>query len=215
MDLKETFQFNFKLLKKTKNFSSADIARKLGTTKSAISQWEHGVCLPSPRMLEKLCDIFSITPDMIYSPSFKILDGDIKKFESKGIKIPVLGSIPAGTPLEAIEDIVDYEEISRNLANTGQFFGLRVKGNSMSPIIQDGDTVIIKQQEDADSGKICVVMINGYDATLKEIKKDPNGIWILPKNPDSDFKPTFYTNQEIIDKPVRIIGVAIEIRRSL
>lgn len=131
------------------------------------------------------------------------------------IKIPVLGVIPAGVPISAVEDIIDYEEISEDMAKHGEYFALKVRGDSMFPTIKDGDVVIIRQQDDAESGKICVVMINGDDATLKEIKKETNGIWILPHNPSSDFKPTFYSNKEIIDKPVRILGIAVEIRRSL
>jgi repressor LexA len=85
----------------------------------------------------------------------------------------------------------------------------------MSPLINDGDVVIIKKQDDAESGKICVVMINGFDATLKEIKKEENGLWVLPKNPYSDFSPRFFTNEEINKTPIKVIGVAVEIRRSL
>lgn len=133
----------------------------------------------------------------------------------KAVKIPVLGSIPAGTPIEAVQDILEYEEISTEMAKHGSYFALRVSGDSMLPTIKSGDTIIIRKQEDAESGKICVVMINGYDATLKEIKKDTNGIWILPHNPNSEFKPTFYSNKEIEELPIRVIGVAVEIRRNL
>lgn len=133
----------------------------------------------------------------------------------KAVKIPVLGSIPAGTPIEAVQDILEYEEISTEMAKHGLYFALRVAGDSMLPTIKNGDIVIIRQQNDAESGKICVVMINGYDATLKEIKKDTNGIWILPHNPNSEFKPTFYSNNEIEKLPIKILGVAVEIRRNL
>ena len=135
--------------------------------------------------------------------------------KKKGIRIPVLGTIPAGVPIEAIEDVIDYEEISEEMAKTGDYFALKVRGDSMLPTIKDGDVVIVKKQDDADSGKICVVMINGFDATLKEIKKDPQGVWVLPHNPSTEFKPSFYSNTEIESVPVRIIGVAVEIRRSL
>lgn len=157
--------------------------------------------------VQQICKAINIKPS-------DLIDGN-KPNNHKAVKIPVLGAIPAGTPIEAVQDIVDYEEISTEMASHGSFFALKVSGNSMLPTIKDGDTVVIRQQEDADSGKICVVMVNGYDATLKEIKKEPNGIWILPHNPSSDFKPTFYSNNEIEHLPIKIIGVAVEIRRSL
>ena len=127
----------------------------------------------------------------------------------------MLGTIVAGIPIEAVEDILDYEEIPEAMSARGEYFALKVKGDSMSPVINEGDVVIIKKESTAETGDICVVMINGFDATLKEIKKELNGIWILPKNPYSDFKPTFFTNQEIISTPVKILGVAKEIRRKL
>ena len=157
--------------------------------------------------LEKICNAINIKPSSLY-------DGEIEK-KQQGIKIPVLGVIPAGIPIEAIEDVLDYEEINEDMAKRGEYFALKVTGNSMLPTIKNGDIVIVRQQDDAESGKICVIMINGFDATLKEIKKENGGIWILPHNSTSEFKPTFFTNKDIIEKPVKIIGVAVEIRRSL
>lgn len=159
----------------------------------------------SSETLTSLCKAMNISVSALF-------EGKIEK--PKGIKIPVLGSIPAGTPIEAVQDIIDYEEISQEMASSGEYFGLKVSGDSMSPVIQDGDTVIIRKQESADTGKICVVMVNGFDATLKEIKREENGIWVLPKNPNCDFKPTFYTNNEIENLPIRILGVVVELRRS-
>ena len=100
--------------------------------------------------------------------------------------------------------ITRYRYNSVPMDNGGRYF-----------YIKDGDVVIVRQQDDADSGKICVVMINGFDATLKEIKKDPQGLWVLPHNSECDFKPSFFSNQQVDEVPVRIIGVAVEIRRSL
>lgn len=182
-----------------------------GVTKSYLSKVLRGERdIPKPETLKKLSKALPCSYEDLMS-----IAGYTDGHAQRGVKIPVLGTIPAGIPLEAIEDIIDYEEISPEMASKGEYFALKVKGNSMLPTIKDGDVVIIKKQDDADSGKICVVMINGFDATLKEIKKDPKGIWVLPHNPSSDFTPSFFTNEEIETKPVRIIGVAVEIRRSL
>lgn len=196
-----------KELRKRRTMTQREVASLLNITASAYSNYEQGTRLPDILMLKKLAAIFGVSLDVI--------TGDKPLNESKGIKIPVLGVIPAGTPIEAVEDILDYEDISEDMARRGNYFALKVHGDSMLPTVKDGDIVIVRQQEDAESGQICVVMINGYDATLKEIKKEPNGIWILPHNPNSDFKPSFYSKEEIIKKPIRIIGVAVEIRRSL
>ena len=196
-----------KELRKRRAMTQREVAELLNITASAYSNYEQGTRLPDILILKKLSTIFGVSLD--------VLTGDKPLNKSKGVKIPVLGVIPAGTPIEAVEDILDYEDISEDMARRGNYFALKVRGDSMLPTVKDGDVVIVRQQEDADSGQICVVMVNGYDATLKEIKKEPNGIWILPHNPNSDFKPSFYSKQDIISKPIRIIGVAVEIRRSL
>ena len=199
-----------KELRKQNNITMKELGSKLNLAESTISLYETGKREPDFQTLIKIADIFNVTIDYLLGTSKHNIN-TIKK----GIKIPVLGTIPAGIPIEAIEEILDYEEISEDMARNGEYFALRVKGDSMLPTIKDGDTVIVKKAEDAETGKICVVMINGYDATLKEIKKDPQGLYVVPHNPNSDFKPTFFSNHEIETVPVRIIGVAVEIRRSL
>lgn len=183
-----------------------------GVPRSNISKILKGIRnTPKPETIKKLSKALPCSYEELMEKA-----GYITKQEKKQpVKIPVLGVIPAGIPINAVEDILDYEEISDDMAKRGEYFALKVKGDSMLPTIKNGDIVIIRQQDDAESGKICVVMINGNDATLKKIKKEANGIWILPENPYSDFKPTFFTNEEIINTPVRILGVAVEIRRSL
>lgn len=221
MDSKQIIGNNLKLIREFKNISAAQLSNMAKIPKSSISDWEHGKSTPSAESVFKICQALNINPSsLIYNSSlmhkpFNPLLIDNNGFNSSLVNtIPVLGSIPAGIPIEAIQS-EDAEQIYITTPPNGEYFALKVKGDSMSPTINDGDTAIIRKQEDANSGQICVVMINGYDATLKQIKKDPNGIWILPYNPNSDFKPTFYTNKEIEELPVKIIGVAVEIRRSL
>lgn len=199
-----------------KNISASELCRLANIPKSSLSDWENGKSQPSAKSFLRILNILNITAtELVRFGSSANNSPSISKKKVNSIKIPVLGSIPAGIPIEAVQDIIDYEEISEEMAFVGEYFALKVKGNSMSPSIQDGDIVIIRKQEDADSGKICVVMINGNDATLKQIKKDANGIWVLPQNPNADFKPTFYSNKEIEDLPVKVVGVAVEIRRNL
>lgn len=197
-----------KELRKNRNWTLQQLSALTHIAPNTLNQYELGKREPSFDILISLAKVFGVTTDYL-------MGVDDKSEKPKGFKIPILGSIPAGIPIEAIEDIVDYEEITEDMAKTGTFFGLKVKGDSMIPTINEGDVLIIRQQDDAETGKICVVMINGYDATLKAIKKEATGLWVLPHNPNSDFKPTFFTNKEVEELPVRILGVAVEIRRSL
>jgi len=124
----------------------------------------------------------------------------------------VLGVVPAGIPLEAIEEIIDYEEIPEEMANLGEYFGLVIKGDSMLPKLLHNDVIIVKKQSDCDSGGIAVVIIGGENATVKQIKKDQNGITLVPLN--TKYQPDFYSNQDIKKRPVTIIGKAVELRRK-
>ena len=121
--------------------------------------------------------------------------------------------IPAGIPMECIENILDTEEISADMLKGGkQYFGLRVKGNSMEPEYLDGDTLILEKVDDCESGDDCVVMVNGNDGTFKRVFKNENGIILQPLNPS--YSPIIYTNEQIETLPVRIIGVVVEFRRK-
>lgn len=125
----------------------------------------------------------------------------------------VYGTIPAGIPMECIEDIIDTEEISADmLKGDKQYFGLKIKGNSMYPDYLDGDTIILEKTDDCESGDECCVMVNGSDGTFKKVIKNENGIILQPLN--SEYQPMFYTNEQIKSLPVRIIGKVVELRRK-
>ena len=120
-----------------------------------------------------------------------------------------------GIPIEAIEEINDYEELPYDWdTNNKQFFALTIKGNSMAPNYQTGDVVIFEKTSDCESGSHCAVMVNGDDVTFKKVIKSEAGIILKPLNED-DFEPVFYSNKQIKELPVKVIGVAKEIRRKL
>ena len=95
----------------------------------------------------------------------------------------------------------------------GQIFGLKIRGDSMEPKMSDGDTVLVLEQPDVESGDIAVVMVGQEDATIKRVVKNGDGITLVPFNPQ--YKPISFTAEEIEEAPVRIIGKAIELRSTL
>ena len=126
----------------------------------------------------------------------------------------MLGKVPAGIPIEAIEDILGYEEIPASMLKSGKnYFALKVEGDSMYPEYMSGDTIIIKQQEDCESGDDCIVMVNGDDATFKRVIKQEKSIILKPLN--NQYEPYVFSEYDIMTKPVKIIGIAIEVRRKL
>lgn len=181
----------------------SDLARQLNVGQNTISNWETGKTEPDTNSLQKMATIFGVSIDYI-------LGHITPKVSSEGLQIPVLGDVAAGIPIEAITDIVDYEEIDTAFVGSGEYFGLRLKGASMEPRMRDGDVVIVRKQDDVESGEVAVVMVNGDSATVKRIKKGPSGITLIPNNPV--FDPMFYTNDEIQTLPVRILGKVVELR---
>ena len=129
-------------------------------------------------------------------------------------RIPVLGRIPAGIPFDAIEDIIDYEEIPASWTTGGrEYFGLKIDGESMEPTYHSGDVVLFLKVNGCDSGQDCAVMVNGDDATFKRVKKQDDGIVLVPINPNYDAR--FISNDDCARLPVSILGVAKEIRRTV
>lgn len=201
MSLKE----NLRNIRIMNNLTLDEVAHKVGITKPTLHRYESGVIsnVPSDK-IEKLADVYGTTPAYLMGWS-----NEIKK-PRWGIKIPVLGRVSAGLPIEALEEILDYEEIDEATAQAGDFFALRISGRSMEPKISPGDVVIVKKQNDIESGKIGIVLVNGQDATCKKIVKHDNGISLVSLNPS--YTPMFYTIEEVASKPVTIIGIVVELR---
>ena len=115
-----------------------------------------------------------------------------------------------------VEDNISSKSVSLEIdsitASKGKYFGLKVKCNSMEPRICEGDILIVKRQDDCESGDIPIVIVNGNDATIKRLMKYADGIRLIPNNPA--YEPIYFTNEEIRSKPVKIIGKVIENRQK-
>lgn len=189
-----------KELRTQKKISQQKLADSVGVSRSTVAMWEKGT-EPSNEMLSILADYFGVTIDYL-------LDR-----KPTGTRIPVLGRIPAGIPIEAIQDIIDWEEIPKEWAKGDkQYFALKVRGDSMSPEYLDGDIIILQKASDCDSGKDCAVMVNGNDATFKRIRKKDNNLILQPLNHNYD--PFIYTAEEVKQLPVTILGFVVEQRRK-
>lgn len=178
----------------------------LGLKYMTVSDWINAKSYPRIDKIEMLANYFGVKKSDLVEQ--KADQNDTQP--SKAVKIPVLGDVAAGIPIEAIEDIIDYEEIDEDLARRGEFFGLRIKGNSMSPRIQNGDVVIVRVQPDADSGDIVIAKVNGDDACCKKLLKHNDGITLLSFN--QDYEPLSFNKQDIVSLPVSIIGKVVELR---
>ena len=191
-------------LRKKEKYTQAELAAKLSVNQTTVSCWETGKATPPPEMLMTLAQFFGVTVDYLMG------NAPAKPEKKKGVQIPVLGEVRAGYPMEAAENIIDYEEIDEETARRGEFFALRIKGDSMEPKFSEGDVVIVRKQQTADSGDIVVALVNGDSATIKKLKRHQNGITLMPTNPT--YEPMYYSNEEIMELPVTILGKVVELR---
>lgn len=198
---------NIRQLRMEHKLRGEDLGNLFNVTKTAVSNWESGKRTPDPDTIMRLANYFEVSVDFLLGLN------DIRCIacECSGIKIPVLGKVVAGIPIEAITDIIDWEEITDEMAKKGSYFALQVTGQSMEPRMQEGDVVIVKRQPDIESGETAIILVNGQDATIKKVQKHPNGIMLVASNHDV-FPPRFYSNEEIESLPVTIIGKVVELR---
>lgn len=195
-----------KILRHKRGVSQRTVAEYLGITQQAYANYESGRRSPDNSTLMKIADYFGVSTDCLLGKE----EPSSGPASTGGVWIPVLGKIAAGVPIEAIEEILDYEEISKDMAVTGDHFGLQIQGSSMEPKISEGDVVIVRQQEDVDSGDIAVILVNGEEATVKRVQKGPEGIILIPSNPK--YQPIFFSNKDVAELPVKILGKVVELR---
>lgn len=194
--------------RKSAGLTQLELAKKTELSRSYIGDIEKDRYNPSVSTLQLIATATN-TPLEDLLPSTKTVFPT-----GRGVRIPVLGRVVAGIPIEAVEEILDYEEITPELAATGEFFALKIRGHSMEPRMMEGDVVIVRRQDDVDSGDVAIVLVNGDEATVKRVKKQPEGITLIATN-TSVYEPHFYSNKEIADLPVRILGRVVELRGKM
>lgn len=205
------FRTRLKQLRNEKKINQRELANFLKVAPSTISMYESGQREPNFEVLESLADFFNVDLNYLLGKSDKTTKLMIEDSQPpQGLQIPVLGTVAAGIPISAVEDILDYEEIDSSFQSQGEFFALRIKGDSMQPKMDDGDVVIVRQQSDANSGDTVIALVNGDEATCKKLQKTENGIMLVSTNPN--YLPMFFTNEEIQTKPVVILGKVVELR---
>lgn len=183
-----------------------DVAERTGLQHAQIYHYINGTYRPKAENIEILANALGVTSEWLQG--YDIISAE--DYVNRGIKIPVLGRVTAGIPIDAVEEIIDYEEIDSHMASQGEFFALQVKGDSMNPRFVDGDVVIVRKQSDADTGDVVIVLINGEDATIKRLQKFDGGINLVPTNPAFDILT--FTNKQIKSLPVVILGKVVELR---
>lgn len=187
-----------KFLREEFNMTQQELANKINGAKSTIAMYEKGDRKPSLEVLIKLSEIFNCSIDYILCKT------NIRNAVINVARIPILGTVKAGYDWLAEENVIDYITLKEELPNVNEYFGLRITGDSMLPLLSDGDLVIVHDQDDVESGQTAVVLINGEEATVKKVVKTNDGIELHSMNP---YYPTKkFTYEDMKDIPVKIIG---------
>lgn len=190
----------FRQLCEEKGKSMTACAIDMGISKSLITSWRIKGFAPNQKTLIKISDYFNVPIDYLLE----------KEKTAPKNKIPVLGSVRAGYPMYAEENIIDYEEISNEMALSGEYFALKVKGDSMIPRFVDGDIVIVKKCETVENGEIAIVMVGQDEATIKKFYKTAVGVQLVATNPN--YPAMTFTPEQVDSLPVTISGKVVELR---
>lgn len=211
---------NLKHLRILNKKTQEEVGEICNKTNTAVSNWEKGIREPDAVDLFTLSNYFNISIDDLMAKDLRFDNAEIIDISSDTIQIPVLGTIKAGVAIEAQEDIIEYVDIPKEWTKGNkQYYGLQISGDSMFPKYQEKDIVIFLQTNDYESAnkKDCAVMVNGFDATFKNITITDGGITLVPLNINNsdNYQPTFYNKEQIEQLPVKIIGIAVEKRTRL
>ena len=195
-----------KELRKAAKLSQTELAKIFNVAQNTLSNWENGNRMIDMSTAVEISKFFNVSVDYLLGRD----ETPVSSPQSSGTWIPVLGNVQAGIPVEAVQDIIDYEDISNITKDPSDYFALQIKGSSMEPRFCAGDVVIVKKQNTAEDGDIVIALINGDEATVKKFKKRPEGVMLIPMNPQ--FDTMFYSNEEIEKLPISILGKVVELR---
>lgn len=213
------FWNNITVLCDRNGIAPSALAKKLKLSPSSAAKWRSGT-MPQKSTLKKIADEFNVPMSTLTTYDYKndveryadIYNQTVARFENLKKKnlVPVLGRVAAGIPIEEITDIEDYEEISDAMAANGEYFALKIHGDSMEPRMCEGDVIIVRKQENVESGETAVVSVNGFEATCKKVCFTDDGVELVSMN--AKYKPMVFTKEQAAGLPIKILGKVVEIR---
>lgn len=194
---KEIFSRNLRKYMRLNNKDRNDVARDLEIPYSTLTDWYNGNIYPRIDKIQILANYFGIQKsDLVESDS------------NSNKSIPILGTVKAGYNWLAEENVIGYitdrDTIKDYEKNINEYFALKVTGDSMLPLLSDGDLVIVHDQDDVESGQTAIVLINGEEATVKKVIKTNEGIELHAMNPYYPVKK--FTFEDMKNIPIKIIG---------
>ena len=205
---KEVMAKNINKYMKKSNMTRKDLSKKLGVGYTTVTDWVNGVSYPRIDKIEMMSNLWNIQKSDLVEDSTRIVH-DV----TPTINIPVVNSVSAGMPTYNETDVIDYISVmNTSIKNDKEYFGLIVSGDSMDLEFKDGDIVVVEKDAQVENGDIAVVAVNGYDATVKRIKRDydKNILILLPESSNREHQAQIYS----MNDDVHIIGKVVGMNRS-
>ena len=213
--MKESFSNRLEKAMQMRNLKASELSEKAHIPKSAISQYLSGLYEAKQKSIFKLASVLNVSEAWLMGmdvPMEKITKLD--KLGNPVTEIPLLGTVKAGYDYMAQENWEGMIEVDKNIIKDGSdYFALKIKGDSMSPVLIEDDIVIIKKQEDFENGDLVVAIINGDEATIKKGRKNDTSIVLQPFN-TADYEPLIFTYDEVKNIPVTIVGIVKQLKRE-
>ena len=202
-----------KKYRKENNLSLRAFASKCGLSYTYISMLEKNIDYRTGKPIAPTLDSVKYISNAMNIPIddlLKMLDDEQEFKLNEDVLpnnlnvIPILGTVKAGYDWLAEENVVDYVTLKENIPNIKEYYALKITGDSMLPLLSEGDLVIVHDQDDVESGQTAVILINGEEATVKKVVKTNEGIELHSMNPYYPVKKFTYEDMKSI--PVKIIG---------
>ncbi|KSU88936.1 LexA repressor [Bacillus sp. VT 712] len=200
---------NIKKLRELHNLSQKELAEIAGVSDKAVSTWENEVKDPRMGAIQKIADHFGILKSDIIEDKMDVLSKKPhapKNIEGHSVRMPLLGSIAAGLPLDMapIQEWVNVPvEVAERYPNA---FLVTVNGDSMNKLIPPNVLALIDPTQEVRNGDVAAVAVNGYDATLKRFFKFQNGITLEPESFNPKHKTQYYDAKTQEHTPIHIKG---------
>lgn len=214
--MENNFATNLKHLRIQSGMTQEELAKKMDKDYSTIGKWELGQRSPIMTDVIKIADIFQVSLEKLIGSSMIYDNAEVVDVDSNIVKIPVYGTIKAGIPIESQSNIIDYIDIPKEWTRGDKkFYALKISGDSMFPKYSENDIVIFEQNDDKElyNGKDCAVMINGTESTFKKVLLNDQGIVLQPYNTAYDI--IMFSNEQIEQLPIKVVGIAREKRTKL
>lgn len=210
----EKFAKRFSELIKNSSIEVSKLAEMLGIkSKSTIYRYMKAEMTPKISTIKYASEIFNVNPLWLMGYDVeKYNQGKLDKFGNPVVEIPLLGTVKAGYDYLAQENWIGTVDVDKKLSEGNELFALKIKGDSMSPVLIEDDIVIIKKQDDFENGDIVVAIINGDEATIKKAKKSNNSILLQPFN--TNYEPLIFTYDEMKTIPITIVGIVKQLKRE-